>query len=45
MPDPRFYLNRGPLPLADLVAAVGGEVVPGQRAVLLVSAAAPLDRA
>jgi UDP-3-O-[3-hydroxymyristoyl] glucosamine N-acyltransferase len=45
MPDPRFYLNRGPLPLADLVAAVGGEVAPGQRADLLVSAAAPLDRA
>ncbi len=45
MPDPRFYLNRGPLPLADLIAAVGGEVAPGGRADLSVAAAAPLDRA
>ena len=45
MPDPRFYLNRGPLPLADLIAAVGGEVGSGGRADLSVTAAAPLDRA
>lgn len=45
MPDPRFYLNRGPLPLVDLIAAVGGEVAPGGRADLSVTAAAPLDRA
>jgi UDP-3-O-[3-hydroxymyristoyl] glucosamine N-acyltransferase len=45
MPDPRFYLNNGPLPLADLLAVVGGEVGPGGRADLSVAAAAPLDRA
>lgn len=45
MPDPRFYLNKGPLPLADLAAASGGEVAPGGRADLLVTTAAPLDRA
>lgn len=45
MPDPRFYVNRGPLPLADLVAVSGGEVVPGGRADLPVNGAAPLDRA
>jgi UDP-3-O-[3-hydroxymyristoyl] glucosamine N-acyltransferase len=45
MPDPRFYLNRGPLPLADLIAAVGGEVAPGGRADLSVAGVAPLDRA
>lgn len=45
MPDPRFYLNRGPLPLGDLIAAVGGEVAPGGRADLSVASAAPLDQA
>lgn len=45
MPDPRFYLNRGPLPLADLIAVSGGEVASGGRADLSVTAAAPLDRA
>ncbi len=45
MPDPRFYLNRGPLPLADLIAAVGGEVAPAGRAELSVAGVAPLDRA
>ncbi len=45
MPDPRFYLNTGPLPLADLVALSGGEVAPGGRADLRVDAAAPLERA
>lgn len=45
MPDPRFYLNKGPLPLADLIAVSGGEVAPGARADLRLDAATPLDRA
>lgn len=45
MPDPRFYLNKGPLPLADLLAVVGGTVGPGGRADLSVAAVAPLDQA
>ena len=45
MPDPRFYLNRGPLPLADLIAVVGGAVGPQERADLSVAAVAPLDHA
>lgn len=45
MPDPRFYLNNGPLPLVDLIAVSGGEVAPGGRADLRLETAAPLDRA
>lgn len=45
MPDPRFYLNNGPLPLADLLAVTGGEIAEGGRADLSVHGAAPLDRA
>lgn len=45
MPDPRFYLNKGPLPLADLIALSGGEVAQGGRVDLPVAVAAPLDQA
>lgn len=42
MPDPRFYLNRGPIPLADLLAASGLAVSASD---LAIEGAAPLDRA
>jgi len=45
MPDPRFYLNKGPLPLAELIAVSGGELGTGARADLRLDAVAPLDRA
>ena len=45
MPDPRFYVNRGPVPLAELLAATGGETASGAAVDLRIETAAPLDRA
>lgn len=45
MPDPRFYENKGPVPLAELLAATGGETASGAAADLRIETAAPLDRA
>lgn len=42
MPDARFYLNRGPIPLAQLPAASGLDV---SAAALAIDGVAPLDRA
>lgn len=45
MPDARFYLSLGPVPLADLVARAGGELADAAAGGLKIETAAPLDRA
>jgi len=45
MPDARFYLSLGPIPLLDLVALAGGELAAGATDGLKIEAAAPLGRA
>jgi len=45
MPDPRFYLSRGPLSLADLARLTGARPEPSDTPDALIAGAAPLDRA
>jgi|SRR5215217_459895 len=45
MPDARFYLSLGPVPLSDLVAQSDGELAGAEAGALKIEGAAPLDRA
>ncbi|ATQ42844.1 UDP-3-O-(3-hydroxymyristoyl)glucosamine N-acyltransferase [Caulobacter mirabilis] len=45
MADPRFFLNLGPIPLADLVALAGGAPLAAEPGAMKVEGVAPLDRA
>lgn len=45
MPDARFFLNLGPIPLADLAATTGAELVDGKGGDLKIESVAPLGQA